>query len=489
MREQAPNIAKIGKLETWRESLNPPESAWWWYFQPQKEIDPWDRLDWLWNSLAAACLGLTASFTVSILQAVSVNGVSWAETFATLSQGAGLALLGGGLVTTDGQEKVRNILNNFHIPERFQSEAIFGASAVVCLFTYHQYQYFLPDFFYTQGVAAYEKGDLSTAAEKYQQAMELDPDEIRYNLDLGKVYESVGKLDHAIAQYEEAISVGDPEGFNNLGRLYIHRFDPEKKRKDLIKAETLLRLGLQRARAQKHKLQTPAEKNASHNIRYQLHRNLGWVLLEEKKYAEAEAELKRAIELDDKIEEYQMGGAMADCLLAEVYQAQGDAENARIKWQDCQEQVRPETLEEYSWFIGVGQRELADCIDTSSVVTGLDEQLPTDFADICENPAQLFSAKISTSSEIEALRIKLLDILNANWNNNPTFEQDLVYLINATQDGEIVDYQPLSQLAGSRVSDTPLSELLTSISEDDSLAQFKVTFSPTGKIEITSKQN
>lgn len=481
LQEQAPNIAKVGKLSNWRESLNPPESAWWWYFQPETEIDPWDRLDWLWNSLAAACLGLTASFTVSILQAISVNGISWTETFATLSQGAGIALLGRGLVTTDGQEKVKSILNNFHIPDRFQSEAICGFSAIICLFTYHQYRYFLPQFFYSQGLAAYEEGDLSTAEEKYQQAIELDPDEIRYNLELGKVYESVGELDEAIDQYEEALSVGDPEGFNNLGRLYIQRFDPVKGRKDPLIAETLLRVGLQRARAQ-------GEENS--NIRYQLHRNLGWVLLEQKRYPEAEKELKRAIELDDRIEGYQIGGAMADCMLAEVYQAQGDAENAKIKWQDCQEQARPETLDEYLWFLEIGQRQLADCIDTSSIVTGLRGQIPSEFAEACQGSAQLSSAaKISAPSEIEALRIKLYDRLKASWNNKPAFEQELVYLISGTQDGEIVDYQPLSELAGSRVSETPLTDLLTSTSEDEPLAQFQVTFSPSGKIEVTSWGN
>jgi Tfp pilus assembly protein PilF len=45
---------------------------------------------------------------------------------------------------------------------------------------------------------------------------------------------------------------------------------------------------------------------------------LGWVLLEQKHYQEAEKELRQAVAIDEKIPEKQLGGGMAYCLLQEV---------------------------------------------------------------------------------------------------------------------------------------------------------------------------
>ncbi|MCT7952210.1 hypothetical protein NG798_20645 [Ancylothrix sp. C2] len=100
-------IAKAGKLDEWRKSLHPPDTAWWWFFEDPKEIHPWDRWDWLWEALTAVALVLSGSYMLNTMQAFSVGGLGVAETFGTLTQAAGLALVGKGAPTTDGKQKVK----------------------------------------------------------------------------------------------------------------------------------------------------------------------------------------------------------------------------------------------------------------------------------------------------------------------------------------------------------------------------------------------
>lgn len=62
LKAQAGAIAEAGKLEEWRSSLNPPESAWWWFFQPAKQVHSWDRFDDLWNGLSVLCITAFAAY-------------------------------------------------------------------------------------------------------------------------------------------------------------------------------------------------------------------------------------------------------------------------------------------------------------------------------------------------------------------------------------------------------------------------------------------
>jgi len=109
---------------------------------------------------------------------------------------------------------------------------------------------------------------------------------------------------------------------------------------------------------------------------------LGWVLLEQGLYKEAEKELRLAVYLDEKIPEKQLGGGMAYCLLPEAAmkgrkpQRKGKppVDNEKEKeeekeWEKkCKSSARPETIDQYKWFIEKGKRELAEKIKTSGVV-------------------------------------------------------------------------------------------------------------------------
>jgi hypothetical protein len=119
LQQQAVAIANAVPLGEWRSSRQPPEDAWWWFFQPHPEPDIWNHFDWVWNGLTAGALALAASFMMGIYQALSVGGLSWRETFSTIAQGAGLALVGQGALTTTGQQKVKTAFMFLKIPPRF----------------------------------------------------------------------------------------------------------------------------------------------------------------------------------------------------------------------------------------------------------------------------------------------------------------------------------------------------------------------------------
>jgi tetratricopeptide (TPR) repeat protein len=348
-------IAGAVNLEQLREPLNPNESEWWWFFQPPQEIDPWDRFDWVWNVFTTGALGLAGSYLFITLQAFAIGGLGVSEAFGTIAQ-TGIALIGKGAFTADGHKQVEKLLHKIGIPSKWHSEVTCGFAMLLLLGVYGVHRS-LPNYLYKKAVAEYNAGNLAHAEEKLLQAIQLNSDNSQFYVPLGKVYESTGELYKALAQYKNAVVDGDPDGFNSMGRVYI-----QQSKFDL--AETLLRAGVQRV------------KN-NPQIEYQLHRNLGWALLAQKNYVEAEKELKQAIAIDDQITEAQIGGGMAYCFLGETLTKQDKKSEAEPYWLQCLDYARPETVNEYRWFMQNGQRELASCVDTSGITGGLDHELET----------------------------------------------------------------------------------------------------------------
>ena len=480
MRERA--IASVGALPEWRESLQPPELAWWWFFQQEKAIDPRECFDWLWNALTLGTLALSMSFLVTLYQAFSIKGLTWQRSFTTLLQGAGVAAIGSGAFTKGGQEKVRKLLKKCGVPERFASEVTLAISLVLLGTTYNWYRV-TPRLLYERGQKNYEQGNLSKAEERFLEAIQLDSKDDRLYIALGQVYESLGNLEGAIAQYNQAIPSGNPQAFNNLGRVYIDRIDPILKARKLPLAETFLRLGLQRAYSDRAEQDRTAERLI--NIRYQLHRNLGWVLLEQERYAQAEEELKKAIALDNQIEEFQIGTSMSQCLLTGLYQAIGNEKAERENFRDCRVYARPETFNEYKWLVKIEQNQLADCIDTDSIVEGLDK-LPVEFDRACKALAlKLPPTALTDPAEIEALRKKLEQRIAKAGQIERRFDRDLVYWVSVGEGAAISVFEPTNELASNYIQDTPLFAASDLNNIPETLAIFNVVFHPDGSFEVS----
>ncbi|NEQ73285.1 MAG: tetratricopeptide repeat protein [Okeania sp. SIO2C9] len=349
-------------LKNWREVLNPPETAWWWYCCPTPVVSVWDRLDWLWNTLTITSLTMVGSLMINITNAMSAGGaVQWPETFMTLLQGTGLALVAGGTLTSAGQAQVEKLLEKLNIPPEFRAEATLSMAITLLLISTGIYNV-LPKYLLYLGTQNYERGELPKALIRLTQASQIQPDNPEINIALGKVYESLNETSNAMAEYIKVIPAGLPEAFNSMGRVMIAK-NPKR-------AEAILRLGVQRAFIRR-KLNQVAEEE-SVDMRYQFRTNLGWALLQQERYEEAREELQAAVQFNEQFPDKQLGSGMASCFLIKANLALGNQTEAIENWPACRSQAHPKFLSEYQWIIDSGFSELANCLDTTSIVVGLE---------------------------------------------------------------------------------------------------------------------
>ena len=488
LKKQGKAIASSVKLAKFQKVLKPDESAWWWFFQSPKQIDRWDRFDWLWNVLTAAALGLGGSYMFITLQAFAVGGLGVAEAFGTIAQATGIALLGKGALTSGGNKQVEQLLEKVGIPSKFHSEVTCAGSIALMLAIYGIHTH-LPNILYKQGVKEYNAGNLRQAEEKLLQAIQLNPQKSQFYIPLGEIYETTTELNKALQQYKNAVADGKSQGFNNAGRVYIQQ-------SDLDLAETLLQAGLQRVE------NDPATE-------YQLRRNLGWALLDQKKYAQADTELKAAIALDSTITEDQIGGGMAFCFLAQSLTEQGQMPEAEANWLKCLDKARPETFHEYQWFIQIGQRHLASCINTSGITTGLNDKITKEnLAESChkdkviqeiknvavvpilpENSAKTEPktiAAITDSEQIKALAVNLQNSLNEAWKAGLP-ESNAVYQLTVNQEGSILSYKAVDNVAQQFQENTGLDDLLQA-NADGPVTNFKVVFTPDAEVQVSPSE-
>ena len=324
------------KLAQWRATFHPSTEAWWWFLEPtsDEEVSHSHPLDPLFNGLTIAGLTAVAAYMTTFVQLFSTGGISFVESFGLLGQG-GLLLTVIHTLQNTGKEKIKNLLKKLNISPQFHSQATLGITAMLLLASVGVYNS-LPEIArrnYREGEKFYKDGYLEKAQAQYEQAVKIDPNNPEFQIALGKIYESLGDIKEASTHYKVALKRGYPRAFNNLGRVYI------SSEKDLITAEALLRMGLQRV--SKEEVQ----------LNYELHQNLGWLLLKLKKYPAAEKELKQAVYLDEFLKEKQIGGHMAYCLLEDVMEEKKEKKE-QLRWRKmCLEKASPETIEQYKWLI------------------------------------------------------------------------------------------------------------------------------------------
>ena len=373
LKQQAHAIARGAKLAQWRTTFHPSTEAWWWFLEPtsDEEVSHSNPLDPLFNGLTIAGLTAVGAYMATFVQLFSTGGISFAESFGLLGQG-GLLLTVIHALQNTGQEKIKNLLKKLNISPQFHSQATLGITAMLLLASVGVNNS-LPEigkWNYREGEKLYKKGLLVKAKAQYEQAAKITPENSDILIALGKISESLGDLDQAQKLYQRVVERGDARAFNNLGRVYI------SSKKKLSDAESLLRIGLQEF--------SKGSRKEDDQLNYELHLNLGWVLLEQGFYEEAEKELRKAVELDEKILEKQLGGGMAYCLLPEAMKKvmegrkdqtnkkqRADDEKEKLDWEKkCMSKARPETFEQYKWFVDKKKRDIIEYIDTTGVVDG-----------------------------------------------------------------------------------------------------------------------
>lgn len=341
LKSQGEAIAETVDLAEWRRSLNQPDSAWWWAFQPPERIHPRDQYDFLWQAVAIACLtgslGLLGELSAKFLAVVP-------DTFGTVSltlQGVLTALAGGGALTRVGQETTERILTRVGIPRHYWHEVTAGFSTLVLLMLLG-FRLALPQIaahYSRSGTEALQQGNTTSAELDYQRALRLDPTNADANYWLGRLYDDLNNPAKAQEQYQIAAQAGVMAAYDPLAQLYIQKGD-------LDTAVSLLLRGIEQTDDPLHL--------------YSLYTNLGWARLRQGRYAEAEAALQEAAQraIAANLNAQSTEAAYLYCLQAQVQDALGNSNAALQQWNQCL-QTASSTIPAQDRWINQGQQRMS----------------------------------------------------------------------------------------------------------------------------------
>ena len=205
----------------------------------------------------------------------------------------------------------------------------------------------LAEFFRVRGLTFYQDETLSQIEQRsrarvnYRLGLIFNPWSRDIQFERGLLYEDWQKWDEAVRAYETAIEGEIPEAYNNLARLYI--LDKEEG-----SAISLLDTAL---------------KSTEHQVLrvediYNFHKNLGWALLAQGNYVDAQEHLEKALSIVESVDysEIIRNRASGHCLMAQVLEKQDQDAQARQHWQRCLELHNMEVSEENEWLILARQR-------------------------------------------------------------------------------------------------------------------------------------
>jgi tetratricopeptide (TPR) repeat protein len=319
-----------------RQTLKPPETAWWWHLEPAPP-HPWlAQPESLWNLITALTLAASTALVLNLWSYFLAGGLTATGGIVFNSL---ITLITGGSAFTQIRQTARNDLYTRLKFPKWSWHLISGGSAIALLLILVSIRTALPQLatFYKQsGEQKYLAGQLNPALKDYQQAIALRPDyaDARYNLAL--LHEDLDQTEKAIAEYQLAIQtstqnpITELNANNNLGRLYLLKGDANSAFPPLQRAMNLVKT---------NDLATHPNRRADF---YSALKNMGWLRLLQKRYPESEALLKQAIELD-------RDRAAAHCLQAQVLEAQKQNQAALQQWEPCRQFARRNVKEEDQW--------------------------------------------------------------------------------------------------------------------------------------------
>ena len=254
----------LTQLEDLQDICEPQKKAWWWF--PKIHIRWWERFDLAWDTLAVLWLVATFSLLTDISSRFLSGGADLFGFSAVIFQSI-LALASGGTLTKTGQTVVEDNLKRLKIPRHLWEEAKFVAASLLLLF-FVGLRLSLPRIalvYSNAGFRDYEAGRLSSAQSNYKRALALNPNDGRTHFYLGSLYEEFQDFNRARTEYQIAIGSGYAAAYNNMAHLHI--LDENYNNA----AYLLRRLEL-----------NPSIKLTDKKIlHYTLHKNLGWVRLEQ----------------------------------------------------------------------------------------------------------------------------------------------------------------------------------------------------------------
>jgi tetratricopeptide (TPR) repeat protein len=227
LKQRSDIVCADKELQQMRQSLLPPESAWWWYLEPATEDSQsksWsDRFDWVWNVGTVVCLVVATSFITQTAKAFSSEGFDFLGTLSTIGQGAGLAFVAGGALTDKGKKAVESTLISMKVPASLHAEATFGASLLLMGAAYgiHHNLPKVGDLYFDQAQKHEAKGEWSQALQSYKRGLNFAQDDYKSQIAIGFLHEKLGNFDEALKEYKKGSAFGVPQFLNAQARVML----------------------------------------------------------------------------------------------------------------------------------------------------------------------------------------------------------------------------------------------------------------------------
>lgn len=234
LKQQRVTIANGNQLASWRNSLKGGEGNWWWHLKPTlfgSEDDQLSLFDWVWTAAAVGLLGISATFMTTTTQVFiqEVDGAIMSDAVQNgtlIAQGAALIAGAGGALTKNGQQAIDNVLASLRLPPSWNSRFAFGFSALIFIGAYTT-NVNLPKlgvWYQARGDQFAREGDYLQALREYRQATKFFVQPVpkaALSLAIGKVYEQLGQLEQAQAEYIMGIETENTEATIHLARVLL----------------------------------------------------------------------------------------------------------------------------------------------------------------------------------------------------------------------------------------------------------------------------
>lgn len=342
LQARAPQIdAAAGRstLASWRESAQPPASAWWWRLD-ERAAAAEPKPSPLWAISAAFFITVAVSLTAEIARRFLTVGPDFIGTFSTLIQ-AFLALVAGRSLTDAGQHSMERTLARFNINRKYAHVAT-TVLALTLLMLVAAIRLSLPTFaryYNNQGVSQQMQGKVTSAIQDYRRATSLNPNYAEGYYNLATAYEQVLAYDLATSAYQTALLLDSHmyAAYNNLARVYLLQ-------NNFGNALPLLDTALD--------LPVKLPEDQLSDVHYSMLKNRGWANLGLKYYSLADSDLRQALEL-------RPDGAAAHCLLAQVLEAENKTTDALPEWEACLRFANSDVVPVEARWVGLARERLS----------------------------------------------------------------------------------------------------------------------------------
>ncbi len=332
-------------LPDWRQTLDPPASAWWWRLD-ERVATREAANDLPWALLTGTFTLLTAALTTEILTRLWDGAPDTLSIFGSLLT---LTLTASPLVKRGRDLGAWLVARLPKLKLHHRAEALAAltglAFAIVLMI-----RLALPAVavaYNNRGFAAKQAQHYAQAQRRLQRAVALHPDNAVAAYNLAEVYGRLREPEKAQTWYRHAIAANldFAPAYRGLGRLY----NGQGKHAE---AKSVLQAGLAVVG------ESPTAQ-ADIVARYELLANLGWAYFAQEHATPAQRALEDAVALEDALKDFEDAEpgdvkyrqALPHYYLAQLYEAAGDPQAAYAAWESCLRLLRPGWAGNMAWRI------------------------------------------------------------------------------------------------------------------------------------------